>query len=507
MLDQGWLLTILSSLLCVCGCFIIYFDDLYKSILPSFITSKYKFELKQNFKFLNGSLGFSAGCLLFTSLFKLLPESLEYFNKVTDDLDENAEKRNNKYLIFSYILGILICLSFNFVLHILTSESIVHCNHEGGEDHHDPERDVEIHHSHAHNDSQLHSHSHITEQTPLIVSTDDKMKQKTSKESLIHLITSHNKRKENIGECRGYSSAELCVYENPNANDQSSIKSGNGNDHEEFISLNNHDSQDTNDLQDHDNNNNNHNHHYVTPDHQLHYCEIPAISKSSLNSIQSPHSIYDNNTGLHKSSTSLNSTSLNRKKSLSTSLNNHSNHEHDHHHHINSPLSRLLLIGIQTTLAITLHKFPEGFITYITSETNPELGISIFLSLVFHNITEGFLMCLPLYYSFAESSSSNMAKLKAIGISGLLGGLSQPFGAMAGFFFLKFNNSNNDENLTKLNFIFGITLAITSGFLSVVGLSMYSTAVSFNVGSLNFVMIWCVIGICVIGLLSIVTFE
>ena len=55
----------------------------------------------------------------------------------------------------------------------------------------------------------------------------------------------------------------------------------------------------------------------------------------------------------------------------------HRSHKIDHHHHVNSPLSRLLTIGIQTTLAITLHKLPEGFITYITSETNPQLGISI----------------------------------------------------------------------------------------------------------------------------------
>ena len=105
-------------------------------------------------------------------------------------------------------------------------------------------------------------------------------------------------------------------------------------------------------------------------------------------------------------------TNLNRSMSRSS---HHSHYNHSHHHHVNTAHSRLLVIGIQTALAITLHKLPEGFITYVTSETNPDLGISIFLSLIVHNFVEGFSICLPLFYSM-ENSVSN-PKFVAISIT------------------------------------------------------------------------------------------
>jgi ZIP family zinc transporter len=164
----------------------------------------------------------------------------------------------------------------------------------------------------------------------------------------------------------------------------------------------------------------------------------------------------------------------------------------------------LFLIGIQTAFAVTLHKFPEGFITYVTSETNPQLGVTIFLSLLLHNFTEGFSICLPLYYSFANGVNRKYAKLKALAISAILVGLSQPLGALGGYLFLKMNNVNpgSDIDTSNLNFIFGVTMAITSGFLTVVALSMYGSAISFG-GGINFAMIWCMMGMVLIGLSSI----
>ena len=55
-----------------------------------------------------------------------------------------------------------------------------------------------------------------------------------------------------------------------------------------------------------------------------------------------------------------------------------------------------------------------------------------------------------------------------------------------------------------MNRIFGITMAITSGFLTVISLSMYGSSVSFG-GNINFVMTWCIIGISVIGITSVLT--
>ena len=67
----------------------------------------------------------------------------------------------------------------------------------------------------------------------------------------------------------------------------------------------------------------------------------------------------------------------------------------NHHHHV--PTNAFLSIGLQTSIAIALHKLPEGFITYATNHANPKLGFSVFMALFIHNITEGFAMALPLY--------------------------------------------------------------------------------------------------------------
>lgn len=97
----------------------------------------------------------------------------------------------------------------------------------------------------------------------------------------------------------------------------------------------------------------------------------------------------------------------------------HSN-EQQHHHHV--PQNAFMSIGLQTSIAIALHKLPEGFITYATNHANPKLGFAVFLALFIHNITEGFAMALPLYLAINN-------RWKAMLVSTVLGGFSQPLGA------------------------------------------------------------------------------
>lgn len=492
-LSQGWVLTLLLSLLCVLGCFIIFLDDIYYLLFPRWITNRYPFVLKENFLFMNGSLAFSAGCLCFTALYRLLPEALVHFKK-----GANPGDNNNLYLVASFIGGIAICVIFNVGLHMLTTESVVHCSHDGEDSPVDAEAPRKLSHSHSHHSashnhghsqksSHGHSHSHdqnfvaeehglssalthshthdhmthdslrssgsssselpktppnfeedevrnISESTALVSKPHTEYHSVapplTHKKSLVHFLTHGTAEEEDLlGECKGYSSAELCHYQ----------KSGG-----------------------------------------LHFCEVPQLRKHNLDD---EAEIAVNET--HRSD-----------------WDGHSHHDpaEHHHHHVNSPMSRLLLIGIQTILAITLHKFPEGFITYITLKTNPQLGVSIFLSLLIHNYTEGFLMCLPLYYSFGES---RWRKWKAVSISAFLGGLSQPAGAFVGYLFIKHLGTGSID-VNKLNFVFGVSMAMTAGFLTVIAMSMYGSAVSFS-GLPTFVCYWSLIGMCTIGILSVLT--
>lgn len=92
----------------------------------------------------------------------------------------------------------------------------------------------------------------------------------------------------------------------------------------------------------------------------------------------------------------------------------------DGHHHVAK--NKFLSIGVQTSIAIALHKIPEGFITYATNHANPELGFAVFLAIFIHNIAEGFIMSLPLFLALKS-------RAWAIVWASLLGGLSQPLGA------------------------------------------------------------------------------
>lgn len=475
--SQGWWLTALSSLLCISGCFIIFLDDVYHLVAPKWVLQKYTFNLKENYMFMNGSLAFSCGCLLLTALYRLLPEASAYILALGSGDNANA------MLVASFIAGIVLCVCFNYALHLVTSNSVVHCSHDGearvGLDPHDGMHSSKHDHAHPSGHSHLHSHGTFAETTDGLgeanghfdPTKDDHVEESNAvaqdRESyfdsmaetqqwpdethpllshrksngIIHYLAHDSNLDENIlGECKGYSSAERCIYE----------RTG-----------------------------------------ELHFCEIPELHLS-----KDPSKMVSD-TG--KSTDYITEVVPPRSNTASSAHSHHNTAEH-HHHHVNSPRSRLLLIGIQTMLAITLHKLPEGFITYVTSETNPDLGFSIFLSLLIHNYTEGFLMCLPLYYSFG---AVKWRKLKSVGISATLGGLSQPLGAVLGYTFMKYYAGENFD-LKKLDLVFGVSMASTAGFLAVIAFSMYGSAVSFCALP-NFVLLWCLFGMCLIGILTVFT--
>lgn len=523
-LSQAWSLIFLNSVLCISGTLVLFLDDLYVLLVPLFITRRHPFEIKENYGLLNGAMSFSSGCLLFTSLYKLLPEAMEYFDKSkqhapspnpdthTDHL--KTEQKLNLYLILCYGAGVIISVSFNAILHLLTSESVVHCAHDGTED---PEHG----HSHSHDndhDDNFNAHRNSsssesydttqqkvsggcsgsndssdrndeavpTEHTPLLDSANAVKPAIQHKKSIIDILTHTEGDQEHpLGECRGYSSPEVCLLGNCKSKLHfCEIPQLHGS------SLSIHDDG-TSENQDHD-------HHqctctYPIPETDAESAEGPTSAEVVPFVPEPEHIIHPYHS--HGSHVDHHHHHVHHNH-LEAGVGEV--HENSHHHHTTSPFSKLFSIGIQTVFAITLHKLPEGFVTYITSKTNPELGVVIFLSLAFHNFTEGFAMSMPLYYSFEANSSRLAAKLKAATISGVLGALSQPLGAFFGWLFLR---ANSTIDFAKLNLVFGITLAITSGFLTVIALSMYGAAVSFG-GNLTFTMGWALVGIIAIGISS-----
>ncbi|CAK7204630.1 Zinc transporter [Sporothrix eucalyptigena] len=156
-------------------------------------------------------------------------------------------------------------------------------------------------------------------------------------------------------------------------------------------------------------------------------------------------------------------------------------HASPHHHHV--PANAFLSIGLQTVLAIGLHKFPEGFITFATNHANPALGFNVFLALFVHNIAEGFAMALPLYMALGS-------RLRAILWAALLGGLSQPIGAGCAAIWLKYlarrNAGNGDgdrhdqDPSTANGTAYGILFAITGGIMVAVALQLFVESLTLH---------------------------
>lgn len=152
----------------------------------------------------------------------------------------------------------------------------------------------------------------------------------------------------------------------------------------------------------------------------------------------------------------------------STSSSPRDDAEKQHHHHVHT--NAFLSIGLQTSIAIALHKLPEGFITFATNHANPRLGFAVFMALFIHNITEGFAMALPLYLAIGS-------RWKSMFWSSLLGGASQPFGAgVAALWFKVAGTSDRAPGET----VYGCMFAITAGIMASVALQLFSEGLALN---------------------------
>lgn len=135
-----------------------------------------------------------------------------------------------------------------------------------------------------------------------------------------------------------------------------------------------------------------------------------------------------------------------------------------HHHHV--PENAFLNIGLQTSIAIALHKLPEGFITYATNHASPALGFSVFMALFTHNITEGFAMALPLYLALNS-------RVKAMCWSSILGGVSQPLGAGIAAVWFSIAGRDSDGVGGPGFAVYGCMFAITAGIMTSVALQLF----------------------------------
>lgn len=114
---------------------------------------------------------------------------------------------------------------------------------------------------------------------------------------------------------------------------------------------------------------------------------------------------------------------------------------------------KLYRMGLFTALAIAIHNFPEGLATFAAALTDSTVGISIAIAIAIHNIPEGIAVSIPVYYATGD-------RKKAF-IYSFMSGLSEPIGALIGFFLLKAFFSD---------IVFGVLFAGVAGIMVFISL-------------------------------------
>ncbi len=115
--------------------------------------------------------------------------------------------------------------------------------------------------------------------------------------------------------------------------------------------------------------------------------------------------------------------------------------------------NKLMRMGLFSALAIGIHNFPEGLATFMSGLADPALGVSIAVAIAIHNIPEGLAVSAPIFYA-------TKSRRKAF-IYSFLSGLSEPVGALLGYFLLRtvFNDS-----------MFGLIFASVAGIMVYISL-------------------------------------
>lgn len=115
--------------------------------------------------------------------------------------------------------------------------------------------------------------------------------------------------------------------------------------------------------------------------------------------------------------------------------------------------AHLMRMGLITALALALHNFPEGFATFLSGLQDPTLAIPVAAAIAIHNIPEGIAVSVPIYYATGS-------RRKAFALS-FASGLSEPVGAVLGFFLLR-------PFMTDT--LFGLSFAAVAGIMVFISL-------------------------------------
>lgn len=142
---------------------------------------------------------------------------------------------------------------------------------------------------------------------------------------------------------------------------------------------------------------------------------------------------------------------------------------------------RLESVGIKSALAIGVHNFPEGMVTFMTTLLDPAMGISIAVAIAMHNIPEGVGVAVPIFFATGK-------KKRALWFT-FLSGISEPIGALLAYLILR-------PFLTTT--LFGIVFAGISGIMVLISFDELLPA-SRAYGETHLSLIGLILGMLVMG--------
>lgn len=92
---------------------------------------------------------------------------------------------------------------------------------------------------------------------------------------------------------------------------------------------------------------------------------------------------------------------------------------------INEDKSRMHKTGLLVALALGIHNFPEGLITFVGALTSPSVGIALCIAITIHNIPEGLCVAIPIFYATGDRRKAFLYAFAS--------GVAEPVGALIGF--------------------------------------------------------------------------
>lgn len=431
--DLVWFYLAIGTLTSALGCSIICCDVVWNKLFP-----KAQFSILEGTGFQSRAFSLSGGTLLAASLFKLLPQALGYIQSALED-----DQKANVYLFVAFAVGLSLCWLLNALVHLVTAKSVVHCAHDID---HAPAQEQPNSHSYSSTDTAAaHQHTHYHS----------------------HSIDHEGTQTDPRGPMSRRSMANLMGFdENSHLLDQNSVLVHHHGVHQ----------------------------HYKLPDHgqfsmapppmllsattKILRCHEPGSCRGFLSLKRCSKDVHDSHCTCGEADNELGVYSDMRQ----TNCPEDEADPEFHHHHVTTESGQLYSIGIQTAIAITVHKFPEGFLLYATNKADSSLGFQVFTALALHNFTEAFSVASPLYVALRN-------RVLALIISIVLCGGSQPLGALAAKYVLK-------DKIVDLNssLELGLMVAGVSGFMTTIGIQMIAMPAFMN-GSKRVTVAWTTLGV------------